>query len=109
MRKKPLKIHCGECDFESEDGGVVLDHMIATAHCLPQELVEELKTKPELREEFVEQFRKLQSVSNEEEMRAIGGRPLTEEEVEELELEHPEIEERMRRREQREAEKRQVN
>lgn len=102
MTKGKLRIVCSECGFDDLDPAVVVTHMVETGHCLSPEIVEDLKVHPEFKQELVDGLMQVQT-------NPTACRPVSEEEMEEMELEHPEVGERMRAIDEREARRKQVN
>jgi hypothetical protein len=99
---KAKKLCCGWCKFEAGDGAAFVDHMVETGHAVPAEVREDLRGSAKLRAEFAKQMDEL--LANPE-----VGIPITEEEAEEMELEHPEVAEQIQKFEEKEAAKRRVN
>lgn len=102
MSEKKLAIHCGMCEVVSDDPALVVDHMVETGHCLHPRVRADIQTNPALRQEMVDALLRVQAGTAE-------AKPVTEEEMEELELDNPDVEVARKRLEERLEAKRRVN
>lgn len=81
---KPRTFVCDECSFETPTAEVFLQHVLDTGHLFEPSLLDDMRQKPALREEFLATLVAMQVAQSPEEM---GATPLSPNESEKLDHE----------------------